>query len=93
MTVRRDCKGPRGFAANMARHMSDAANMEPAREYAPYDFFQCPHAKISAHQQARDLKKLAKATPSPTLRNIYVEDAKSILRAADFSYNGEGSKE
>lgn len=91
MSVKRNCKGPRGFAANMA-HLSDAANMDSPREYDLYDFFQCENAEKEWHCQVRELKQLAKETPSPTLVKIYAEDAKEILRMAAFSYNDIGSE-
>jgi hypothetical protein len=86
MSVNRDCKGPRGWAANMAARMNVGL---PDKEYAPYDFFSCAAAEDERHQTARDLLGLSQDTPSPTLSAIYAGDAEKILHEANFSYNEE----
>lgn len=87
MSVKRDCKGPRGWAANIAAKANGSD-----KEYDSYDFFRCDAAEDERHQTARDLLGLSQDTPSPTLSAIYKEDAEKILQAAKFSYNeGETS--
>jgi len=75
MAITRNCVGPRGSVANMAMRL----NPKNHSDFVPYDLFQCENAKDPKHQQARDLFKLARDTPSPTLRGIYLEDAKEIV--------------
>lgn len=87
MMVTRGCKGPRGFAANLAKRLAD----DTTKYDSEYDFFQCAFAGNIPHKQARDLMILAKDTPSPTLSKIYLMDAEKVLQEAKFSYNGGNS--
>ena len=67
MLVTRDVNGPTNFVSaivHASRH---------------HDFFHCPHRDEEWHKQVKELFRLAKTTPSPSLREIYVKDIEQLL--------------
>ena len=67
MTVKRDCVGPTSSIMAMGGSKRN------------YDSFYCPHRDTNWHKQVKVLQKKAKETPSKTLEEIYLSEAKNIL--------------
>lgn len=67
MEVERDCFGPTNYVGSI-------------RYGRNYDFFFCLNKEKLWHKQMLELWYNVRDTPSPSLRNMFIEDAKLILR-------------